>query len=81
MLISVPKVPKRICRLSPREMDIMMLFGYGFTATEIAKRLRISTKTVETHKGRSAAKLRIHPSKYRKMAFAVALINKSLSIY
>lgn len=43
--------------LSPREQDVLSLIARGFSNKEIAARLQISTKTVETYKARAAEKL------------------------
>jgi DNA-binding NarL/FixJ family response regulator len=43
--------------LSPREQDVLRLIAQGFANKEIAARLQISTKTVETYKARAAEKL------------------------
>ncbi|MCB5177335.1 response regulator transcription factor [Microvirga lenta] len=43
--------------LSAREGDVLKLTAQGFTNKEIALRLEISIKTVETYKARAAAKL------------------------
>ncbi|MBY0299754.1 MAG: response regulator transcription factor [Methylobacterium sp.] len=43
--------------LSPRETDVLRLTAQGFSNKEIALRLDISVKTVETYKARAAEKL------------------------
>lgn len=45
--------------LSARERDVLRLTGQGFTNKEIAARLDISVKSVETYKARAAAKLNL----------------------
>jgi DNA-binding NarL/FixJ family response regulator len=37
-------------RLSPRELEVLQLFGRGLGMREIASRLEISPKTIETHR-------------------------------
>jgi DNA-binding NarL/FixJ family response regulator len=37
-------------RLSPRELDVLELFGRGLGMREIASKLEISPKTIETHR-------------------------------
>jgi DNA-binding CsgD family transcriptional regulator len=44
-------------RLSPRERVIVQLIAEGRTTKEIAARLHISGKTVETHRGNILRKL------------------------
>jgi DNA-binding NarL/FixJ family response regulator len=43
--------------LSPREADVLRLTAQGFSNKEIAARLEVSVKTVETYKSRAAEKL------------------------
>ena len=45
--------------LSPRELEIAMLLVQGLRQEDIAKRLSLSPKTVNTHKSRLFGKLRI----------------------
>lgn len=47
----------RMNLLTPREKEICSLLAYGHTNTEIAKRLYISVRTVETHRANIMAKL------------------------
>lgn len=47
-------------RLSPREREVLVLMGQGYTTREIAAQLFLSTKTVETHRLRIKAKLRVN---------------------
>jgi len=42
----------RLSSLTPREHEIMLLIVAGHTNKEIAARLELSTRTVETHRGR-----------------------------
>lgn len=46
--------------LSDREIDVIKLFTEGFSYKEIASRLSISTRTVETHKKNILEKLDLH---------------------
>jgi two-component system, NarL family, invasion response regulator UvrY len=48
--------------LSPRELEIAMLLVQGMRQEEIAKRLSLSAKTVNTHKSRLFEKLGIQDS-------------------
>jgi two-component system, NarL family, response regulator NreC len=43
--------------LSPRELEILRLIALGFTSREIAEKLHLSRRTVETHRSRIHAKL------------------------
>lgn len=51
-----------IDRLSDRELEVFELVGRGFSTREIAETLNISTKTIETHRGRIKSKLAIETS-------------------
>ena len=46
--------------LSPREQEVLRLVAWGYTAKEIAERLGVSVKTVESHKARMMEKLDLH---------------------
>jgi len=48
--------------LSDRELEIFEMFGRGYTATEIARRLHISAKTVQAHRENIKAKLELATS-------------------
>ena len=48
--------------LSPRELEVAMLLTQGLRQEDIAKRLSLSAKTVNTHKTRLFEKLRIQDS-------------------
>jgi DNA-binding NarL/FixJ family response regulator len=45
--------------LSEREIDVLRLLAQGFTSKEIAERLDIGIKTVDTYKSRAADKLEL----------------------
>jgi two-component system invasion response regulator UvrY len=47
-------------KLSPREMEVSLLFCQGLRAEDIARRLSLSGKTVATHKYRLFEKLGVH---------------------
>ncbi len=49
-------------RLTPRELEVAMLLAQGLRQEEIAKRLSLSSKTVNTHKARLFEKLEIQDS-------------------
>jgi FixJ family two-component response regulator len=50
-------VQERISRLTPREREIMDLLVEGYSATEVAVRLNLSPKTVETHRAHILEKM------------------------
>jgi two-component system response regulator NreC len=47
-------------RLSPRELEVLRLLGQGYTHREIAARLGVGEKSVETYRSRLGQKLRLH---------------------
>jgi len=59
LLTNIAKKPGRsgIESLSNRELEIFDMIGMGMTTREIAARLNLSIKTVETHRSRLKAKL------------------------
>ncbi len=52
-----PASPEAEQALGPREEEVLRLTARGFSNKEIAARLEVSAKTVETHKARAAEKL------------------------
>ena len=46
--------------LSPRERQVLALLAHGHTNREIATRLTLSVKTIETHRARLSDKLGLH---------------------
>jgi DNA-binding NarL/FixJ family response regulator len=48
-----------VSRLSDRELEVLNLIGAGVTTREIAARLRVSIKTVETHRAHIKSKLHL----------------------
>ncbi len=44
-------------RLSPREVEILRLIALGYTSVEVARRLHLSPRTVETHRAHILSKL------------------------
>ena len=52
--------PSAQTSLGPREREIVQLLAEGHTSPEIAKRLHISTRTVETHRRNIMKKLDLH---------------------
>ena len=49
--------PKALRVLSKREHDVLNLLAEGLTNAEIAARLYVSTKTIDTHVGNILSKL------------------------
>ena len=46
--------------LSPRERQVLEMLAHGYTNREVADRLSLSVKTVETHRARLSDKLGLH---------------------
>ena len=44
-------------RLSPRELEVFEYLVHGYTITEIGEKLRLSVKTIDTHKSKILEKL------------------------
>lgn len=53
------EVRQPLTRLSPRQIEVLRLITEGLTSREIASRLRLSEKTVETHRSAVAQRLGI----------------------
>ena len=51
---------RRLQTLSPRQLEVLRLVAEGHTTREIAARLGISDKTVETHRGEIMKRTGIH---------------------
>jgi DNA-binding NarL/FixJ family response regulator len=49
--------PSRLSGLTPREQEVCRLLAYGFTNAEVAEKLFISDRTVETHRNNIMGKL------------------------
>jgi two-component system, NarL family, response regulator NreC len=58
-------------RLSKRQAEVLRFFVQGYTSGEIAKRLAISVKTVETYRSRIYEKTGVH-TRAGLMQYAVA---------
>lgn len=56
--------------LSEREEEVIRLIARGFSNKEVAAKLKISVKTIETHKARAMAKLQLR-SRSELLRFAV----------
>jgi DNA-binding NarL/FixJ family response regulator len=55
-----PAVAGPLERLTPRQREILQLIAEGYTTKEIASRLDLSVKTVETHRTQLMQRLGIH---------------------
>ena len=53
-------VRRRLEKLTPRQMEVLRLMAEGLTTPEIARRLLLSTKTIETHRGEIMKRVGIH---------------------
>jgi DNA-binding NarL/FixJ family response regulator len=60
--LKTPDVRPEIRNLSPREIEIMKMWGNSYTNKEIADRLFLSVRTVETHKNHIMQKLNLKTS-------------------
>jgi DNA-binding NarL/FixJ family response regulator len=56
----LPEPPELPARLSPKEREVIQLLAEGRTNKEVAVRLEISVKTVETHRKHIMGKLDLH---------------------
>jgi len=66
--------------LSPRELEVAMLLVQGLRQEEIARRLFLSAKTINTHKSRLFEKLSIQDNiALARLAGQYGLLDKSLS--
>ena len=53
-------IRRRLEKLTPRQMEVLRLMAEGLTTPEIARRLSLSSKTVETHRGEIMKRVGIH---------------------
>jgi DNA-binding NarL/FixJ family response regulator len=53
-------VRERLDRLTPRQLQVMRLVAEGNTTPQIADRLGLSHKTIETHRGEVLKRLGVH---------------------
>jgi DNA-binding NarL/FixJ family response regulator len=54
------KTRKKLELLSPRQLQVLQLIAEGHTTREIAKRLKVSVKTAETHRTEVMKRLDLH---------------------
>jgi DNA-binding NarL/FixJ family response regulator len=65
--------------LSPRQREVLQLVAEGHTSKEIARRLKVSPKTVEAHRGQVMERLRVHDlAGLVRFAIRVGLVNSEL---
>jgi DNA-binding NarL/FixJ family response regulator len=57
---SLPQEASVFSRLSPREQEVLQLLSEGKSTNQIADRLHVSIKTVETHRQQVMHKLNMH---------------------
>lgn len=67
---AVKKETSRLDVLTPREQEVCRLLAYGFTNVEVAEKLFISGRTVETHRNNIMGKLDLH-SRAELVHFAI----------
>ena len=53
-------VRRRLEKLTPRQMEVLRLMAEGLSTPEIARKLSLSGKTVETHRGEIMKRVGIH---------------------
>jgi DNA-binding NarL/FixJ family response regulator len=53
-------IRRRLGKLTPRQVEVLRLVAEGHTTRAIADRLRLSVKTVESHRGEIMKRLEIH---------------------
>jgi len=53
-------VRRRLEKLTPRQMEVMRLMAEGLSTPKIARRLALSSKTIETHRGEIMKRVGIH---------------------
>jgi len=54
--------PAALAALSDRELEVLVLIGQGYGSQQIAQRLHISVKTIETHRANLKLKLKLGSS-------------------
>jgi DNA-binding NarL/FixJ family response regulator len=54
------RVRSRLEKLTPRQIEVLRLIAEGHTNREIARRLDLSAKTVESHRGEVMKRLGVH---------------------
>jgi len=59
-IVAAQSVRGPLRRLTPRQIDVLRLMAEGLTTRDIARRLTLSVKTVETHRAAVMSRLAIH---------------------
>ena len=73
-----PRESSGISALTPREREVLALLVAGKSNKEVGLALKISAKTVETHRGRVMAKLRVHSiSELLRLAIRAGVADRS----
>jgi DNA-binding NarL/FixJ family response regulator len=60
LAVAAPPPHSAFDRLTPREREVLQLMAEGFATKEVAHRLHVSVKTVETHRRQLMEKLDLH---------------------
>lgn len=53
-------VRRQLRKLTPRQLEVLRLVTAGHTTRDIARRLKLSAKTVESHRGEGMKRLGMH---------------------
>lgn len=73
-------IRRRLRKLTPRQMEVLRLVAAGHTTRQIASRLKLSVKTVESHRGEVMKRLGIHDlAALVRYAVRVGLVPPELS--
>ena len=76
---SVKEDRARFDTLSEREQDVLRQMAVGYSGSEVARRLGISPKTVETYKQRIGEKLGLHHrTEYVRFALHLGLLSETV---
>ena len=59
-ITSARAIRRRLVKLTPRQLQVLRLIAEGLTTAAVARRLRLSVKTVETHRTELMRRLGIH---------------------
>jgi DNA-binding NarL/FixJ family response regulator len=63
-------------KLSPRQREVLQLLAEGFATRDVARRLKLSVKTVETHRAEVMRRLGIHDlARLVRYAIRVGLVS------